>query len=154
MRLTLASLLLAVPALAQALGSPDGQLQVDVSVNDQQQLVYTVQRAGQPVLLASRLGLVLEQGDFANGLKLVATSPVKAHREQYTLAAGKKSSIDYRANEQSFTVANAKDQKFTVTLRASNDGLALRYTVDGAGRKQFKEELTSFAFPADARAWL
>jgi alpha-glucosidase len=150
----IASLLLTLPALAQALNSPDGQLQVDVSVNDQQQLVYTVQRAGQPVLLASRLGLVLEQGDFANGLKLVATSPVKAHREQYTLAAGKKSRVDYRANEQRFTVANAAGQKFTVTLRASNDGLALRYTVDGAGKKTFKDELTSFAFPADARAWL
>ena len=154
MRLTLASLLFAVPALAQALSSPDGQLQVDVSVNDQQQLVYTVQRAGQPVLLASRLGLVLEQGDFANGLKLVATSPVKARREQYTLAAGKKSRIDTLANEQRFTVANAAGRKFTLTLRASNDGLGLRYTVDGAGRKTFKDELTSFAFPADARAWL
>lgn len=154
MRLTLASLLFAVPALAQALSSPDGQLQVDVSVNDQQQLVYTVQRAGQPVLLASRLGLVLAQGDYANGLKLVATSPAKAHREQYTLAAGKKSQVDYHANEQRFTVANAAGQKFTVTLRASNDGLALRYTVDGRGRKTFKDELTSFAFPDDARAWL
>ncbi|MFG6431830.1 glycoside hydrolase family 97 protein [Roseateles sp. LYH14W] len=150
----IASLLLTLPALAQALNSPDGQLQVDVSINDQQQLVYTVQRAGQPVLLASRLGLVLEQGDFANGLKLVATSPVKAHREQYTLAAGKKSRVDYRANEQRFTVANAAGQKLVLTLRASNDGLALRYTVDGAGKKTFKDELTSFAFPADARAWL
>ncbi|MDR7270681.1 hypothetical protein J2X20_003339 [Pelomonas saccharophila] len=150
----LASLLIAVPALAQALSSPDGQLQVDVSVNAEQQLVYTVQRAGQPVLLASRLGLVLEQGDFANGLKLVAASPVKAHREQYTLAAGKKSRVDYRANEQRFTVANAAGQQLILTLRASNDGLALRYTVDGPGRKQFKDELTSFAFPADARAWL
>ena len=69
----IASFLLAVPALAQALSSPDGQLQVDVSVNDRQQLVYTVQRAGQPVLLPSRLGLVLEQGDYANGLTLLAT---------------------------------------------------------------------------------
>lgn len=150
----IASLLLALPALAQALGSPDGQLQVDVSVNAEQQLVYTVQRAGQPVLLASRLGLVLAQGDFANGLKLVATSPVEAHHEHYTLAAGKKSSIDYRANEQRFTVANAVGQKFVLTLRASNDGLAMRYTMDGPGRKQFKDELTSFAFPAEARAWL
>ncbi|HEY9109169.1 MAG TPA: glycoside hydrolase family 97 catalytic domain-containing protein [Roseateles sp.] len=150
----IASFLLAIPALANALSSPDGQLRVDVSVNDRQQLVYTVQRAGQPVLLASRLGLVLEQGDFANGLKLMATSPVKVHREQYTLVAGKKSKVDYRANEQRFTVANAAGQQLVLTLRASNDGLALRYTVDGAGRKTFKDELTSFAFPADARAWL
>jgi len=150
----IASFLLALPALAHALNSPDGQLQVDVSVNADQHLVYTVQRAGQPVLRASRLGLVLEQGDFANGLKLVGTSPVKAHREQYTLAAGKRSHIDYRANEQRFTVANAAGQKFTLTLRASNDGLALRYTVDGTGRKTFKDELTSFAFPAESLAWL
>lgn len=154
MRFTLASLLFAVPALAQALSSPDGQLQVDVSVNDQQQLVYTVQRAGQPVLLASRLGLVLEQGDYANGLKLAATSPVKRHHEHYTLAAGKRSQIDYVANEQSFAVANAAGQRMVVTMRASNDGLALRYAVPGAGRKTFKNELTSFAFAPEARAWL
>ncbi|HEY1131116.1 MAG TPA: glycoside hydrolase family 97 catalytic domain-containing protein [Roseateles sp.] len=148
------TILLAIPALAQALGSPDGQLQVDVSVNDDQQLTFAVQRAGQPVLRASRLGLVLEEADFANGLKIVATSPVKLHREQYTLAAGKKSHVDVRAQEQRFTVANAKGDKLVLTLRASNDGVALRYTVEGAGRKQFKEELTSFAFAPEARAWL
>lgn len=150
----IASLLLAIPALAQALSSPDGQLQVDVSVNAEQQLVYTVQRAGQPVLLASRLGLVLEEGDFASGLELLSTSPVKPHREHYTLAAGKRSSIDYRANEQSFTLANAAGQQVVLTLRASNDGLALRYTVGGPGRKHFKDELTSFHFAPEAHAWL
>lgn len=150
----IAALVLALPALAQALSSPDGQLQVDVSVNDQQQLVYSVQRAGQPVLLASRLGLLLAQGDYANGLKLVGSSKVRPHRERYTLVAGKKRLVEYRANEQRFTVANAAGQQMTVTLRASNDGLALRYTVAGAGRKTFKDELTGFAFPAAARAWL
>ena len=154
MRHTFASLLLALPVLAHALSSPDGQLQVDVSVNEQQQLVYAVQRAGQPVLLASRLGLVLEQGDLASHLTLASASPVKRHREHYTLAAGKRSRIDYIANEQSFDIANAAGQHMTLTLRASNDGLALRYSVPGPGRKQFKDELTSFAFPADTRAWL
>jgi hypothetical protein len=154
MRLALVSLMLAMPALAQALNSPDGQLQVDVSVNDQQQLVYSVQRAGQPVLLASRLGLVLEQGDFANGLKLVSASKVAPHRERYTLAAGKRSQVDYVAHEQGFTVANAAGQQLLLTVRASDDGVAFRYTVPGAGRKQFKDELTSFAFAPEARAWL
>ncbi|CAM4005927.1 glycoside hydrolase family 97 protein [Roseateles saccharophilus] len=153
MRLT-ASLLLALPALAHALSSPDGRLRVDVSINPAQQLVYTVQRAGEPVLLASRLGLVLEEGDFANGLSLAAASPVKPHHEHYTLTAGKRSSVEVRANEQSFTVANAAGQKLLLTLRASNDGLALRYTVGGAGPKHFRDEATSFAFAPEARAWL
>jgi alpha-glucosidase len=154
MRHLLASLLLALPAFAQALNSPDGQLQVDVSVNAEKQLVYTVQRAGQPVLLASRLGLELEEGDFANGLQLVGSSPVKPHNERYTLAAGKRSEIQVRANEQSFTVANAEGQRMLLTMRASNDGLALRYTVEGPGRKRFRQELTSLHFSPEARAWL
>ncbi|MCE4555429.1 glycoside hydrolase family 97 protein [Roseateles cellulosilyticus] len=150
----IASLLLALPALAQALSSPDGQLQVDVTVNADQQLVYTVQRAGQPVLLASRLGLVLAEADFSTGLKLVATSSVAPHREHYRLVTGKRSSVDVRANEQRFTVANAAGQELVLTLRAANDGVGLRYTVPGAGAKHFKEELTSFAFAPEARAWL
>ena len=149
-----ALLLLALPALAHALSSPDGQLKVDVSVNAQQQLVYTVQRAGQPVLLPSRLGLVLEEGDLASGLKLLSTSPVTVHRERYTLYSGKRSQVAVQANEQRFTLANAAGQQLVLTLRAANDGLALRYTVDGPGRKRFKSEATSFAFAPDARAWL
>ncbi len=150
----IASLLIVMPALAQALSSPDGQLQVDVTVNAEKHLVYAVKRAGQPVLLPSRLGLVLEQGDFANGLKLASTSPVKVHRERYNLATGKRSQIDYGAHEQRFTVANEGGQRLLLTVRASNDGVALRYSVPGTGRKTFRDELTSFAFPAEARAWL
>ncbi|HEY1392518.1 MAG TPA: glycoside hydrolase family 97 catalytic domain-containing protein, partial [Methylibium sp.] len=155
MRNLIAPLLLALPALAQALSSPNGQLQVDVSVNAERQLVYTVQRAGQPVLVPSRLGLVLDGADLANGLSLVSTSAATPHHERYTLAAGKRSRVDYRANEQSVTVANAQGQRLTLTLRVSDDGLAFRYTVAGSPeRKRFREELTSLRFAADARAWL
>lgn len=149
-----ACLLLTLPALAHALSSPDGQLQVDVSVNAQQQLVYTVQRGGQPVLLPSRLGLVLEEARFADGLQLKATSPVTLHRERYTLYSGKRSQVSVQANEQRFTVANAAGQQLVLTVRAANDGVALRYTVEGPGRKRFKGEATSFAFAPDTRAWL
>lgn len=148
------ALLAALPSLAQALGSPDGQLQVDVTVNAERQLVYTVRHAGVPVLLPSRLGLVLEEADFAEELRLVATSPVTRERERYTLYTGKRSQVDVQAHEQRFTVANAAGQQLVLTVRAANDGVALRYTVEGAGRKRFQRELTAFAFAPDARAWL
>jgi len=81
-------------------------------------------------------------------------SPVRPHHEQYTLAAGKRSRVDYRANEQSFLLANAQGRQFALQLRASNDGIALRYTVDGPERKHFKNELTSFHFAPESSAWL
>ena len=150
----LATLLLALPTLAHALSSPDGQLQVDVTLNAEGQLLYAVQRAGQPVLGPSRLGLVLEEADHANGLRGLVASPVRVHRERYTLYSGKRSQVAVLAHEQQFTVANAAGQPLVLTLRAANDGLALRYTVPGPGTKHFKAELTEFAFAPDARAWL
>ncbi len=148
--------LLAASAFAAPLTSPDKQLAVEVHVNDQQQLVYTVQRAGQPVLLASRLGLVLEGADLASQLSWVSSSSVQPHSERYEMAVGKRSQIHYRANEQTFTVKNPAGQQMEVRFRASNDGVAFRYVVaePALKRKTFKGEQSSFRFAPTARAWL
>lgn len=148
--------LLAAQAFAAPLTSPDKQLAVEVRINDQQQLVYTVQRAGKPVLLDSRLGLQLEGADLASKLSLQSTSTVKPHSERYEMAVGKRSQIHYQANEQTFTLKNPAGQQLLVTFRASNDGVAFRYVVADASlkRKTFREELSTFRFAPTARAWL
>ncbi|MDI4635642.1 glycoside hydrolase family 97 catalytic domain-containing protein [Pelomonas sp. V22] len=148
--------LLAASAFAAPLTSPDQQLAVELRVNEQQQLVYTVQRAGQPVLLASRLGLMLEGADLGSQLALVSSSPVLPHSERYEMAVGKRSQIHYQANEQTFTVKNPAGQQMQLIFRASNDGVAFRYVVaePSLARKSFREELSSFRFAPTARAWL
>jgi len=157
MRLLLALLpLLAAQVIAAPLTSPDRQLAVDVRINAQQQLVYSVQRASQPVLLESRLGLQLEGADLASQLALQSASTIKPHSERYTMAVGKRSQIHYQANEQRFTLKNPAGQQMQLTLRVSNDGLAFRYTVADKSlkRKTFLDELSSFRFAPTARAWL
>ena len=151
--------LLASSLIAHAqspLTSPDGRLQVVVRFTPEHTLTYAVARDGNPVLLASRLGLRLDGADLAGSLGPVATSPVTPVHEHYTMAVGKKRSIDYRANQQVITVQNPAGQKMDVVLRVSNDGVALRYVVaEPALRvKRFLTEATSFAFAAEARAWL
>jgi len=148
--------LLATQAFATPLLSPDKQLAVDVRINAQQQLVYSVHRAGQPVLLESRLGLLLEGADMASALALQSASAIKPHSERYTMAVGKRSQIDYRANEQSFMLMNPAGQQMQVAFRISNDGVAFRYTVADKTlpRKTFRKELSSFRFAPTARAWL
>ena len=160
MRLTVTLALLtalAAPAFADpSLTSPDKHLSVDVRLNDQQQLVYAVQRDGKPVLEASRLGLQLEGADLATNLSVQSRTVIKLHEEHYRMAVGKRSEIHYRANEQTFTVANAQAQRMQITFRVSNDGVAFRYVVaePSLPRKVFVEELTSFRFAPTARAWL
>jgi len=147
----------AVPAaFAAPLTSPDRHIAVEVRVTPAHTLEYAVRRDGKPVILPSRLGLQLEGADLADGLQLAAASRIKPVRDSYELATGKKRHIDYRANEQVYTVRNAAGQAMEVVFRVSNDGVAFRYRVaePGLPLKKFVSEATSFRFDAGAKAWL
>jgi hypothetical protein len=150
----LALALFAAGAVAAPLTSPDRHIGVELRITSAKTLEYSVQRDGRPVILPSRLGLQLEGADLDTQLKLAATSPVKPIAEDYELATGKKRRIGYRANEQVYTVRNAKGQAMDVAFRVSNDGVAFRYLVRGAGPHKFVSESTSFAFDTQAKAWL
>ncbi|QYF92669.1 glycoside hydrolase family 97 protein [Massilia sp. PAMC28688] len=151
---TLFATLALLGANAQALDSPDKRISVKVGQTDRKQLTYTVLRDARPVVLPSSLGLQLADADLAFGLTLGTPSMVRAVTDRYEIAVGKKRHVTYRANEQVFPIRNAQGQKMDLVFRVSNDGVAFRYVVKGAGRKQFVSEATSFAFSADARAWL
>jgi hypothetical protein len=155
LKLALLALVLTTPAvLAAPLSSPDRQISVEVRITPSQTLEYDIQRDGRPVILPSRLGLQFEGADLDRQLKLAATSPVKPVADDYELATGKKRRISYRANEQVYTVRNAKGQAMDVAFRVSNDGVAFRYLVRGPGMHRFVSESTSFAFDKGAQAWL
>ena len=147
---------LASSAIAAPLTSPDRHLSVDVQVTADQHLEYTVQRDGQPVVLASRLGLQLEGADLASALRLTKASAITLHREHYRMAVGKASNIHTQANEQRFALVNPQGQQMEVVFRVSNDGVAFRYVVaePTLARKTFRSELSSFRFAPAARAWL
>ena len=138
------------------LQSPDRHIGVEVRVTPAHTLEYSVRREGQPVILPSSLGLTLEGADLASNLKLVKVSPVRLVVDHYQLAVGKKRDITYRANEQVYTVRNAKGQAMDVAFRVSNDGVAFRYAVAEPSLPEmvFVSEATGFAFDKDAKAWL
>jgi hypothetical protein len=141
-------------AYAAPLTSPDRHISVEVRITPSQTLEYAIQRDGKTVILPSRLGLQFEGADLDSQLKLAATSPVKRIADDYELATGKKRRISYRANEQVYTVRNAKGQAMDVAFRVSNDGVAFRYLVREPGVHKFVSESTSFAFDKEAKAWL
>jgi hypothetical protein len=141
-------------AIAAPLTSPDRHIGVEVRVTPAHTLEYSIARDGKAVILPSRLGLQFEGADLARELELSATSPVKAVRDDYELATGKKRRISYRANERVYTVRNAQGQAMDVAFRVSNDGVAFRYLVRAPGRLKFLGEVTSFRFDTGTKAWL
>lgn len=138
------------------LTSPDQQLQVNVFVTEQNTLAYSVDRAMQPVILESDLGLQLTAADFTQGVSIESRSPITRVSDDYTMRVGKRSNIAYRANEQTFSILNAQQQKLLLTFRVSDDGVAFRYAVTDTAisNKEFVKETTGFQLVSDARAWL
>lgn len=139
-----------------ALESPNKQLDISVFVNPDKTLSYSIKRNGHAVLLPSPLGLKLAGADFSHGLELVASSPVKLVSDQYEMAVGKRREIQYRANEQVFSLVNAAGNKMEVAFRVSDDGVAFRYVVADSAitAKRFISEATGFAFDPKTRAFL
>ncbi|HEX7764556.1 MAG TPA: glycoside hydrolase family 97 N-terminal domain-containing protein, partial [Cellvibrio sp.] len=138
------------------LTSPDANIRVSVFVTEQNTLAYSVTRAAQPVILQSDLGLQLTSADFTQGVTIESRSRVTPVSDDYTLRVGKKSHIVYRANEQTFSILNAQQQKLILTFRVSDDGVAFRYAVKDSliANKAFVNETTSFQFAENTRAWL
>lgn len=138
------------------LTSPDKQLHVKVFVTGQNTLAYSVDRAAQPVILPSALGLQLTAADFTQGVAIESQSSIVPITDDYTMRVGKKSKIAYSAHEQTFIIKNAQQQKLTITFRVSNDGVAFRYAVTdpAIAQKQFVKETTGFHFSSTAKAWL
>jgi hypothetical protein len=140
---------------AAQLRSPDNHIAVTVNAADGK-LTYTIARDGKPVLLASDLGLQLAGADLSSDLTLTTSSAPRVVEDSYQMAVGKRKDITYRANEQTYSLQNTKQQKIDIVFRVSNDGVAFRYIVAESSLplKKLVQERTTFALPQGAKAWL
>jgi alpha-glucosidase len=138
------------------LSSPDKSVQVTFALTAEGSPRYAVTRKGETVLASSKLGVALEDADFTRGLTLVDISAPNRINDSYELLNGKRLQNSYAANEQVFSLVNEKQQPIDVVFRVSDDGVAFRYVFKGESDqpKKLKEEMTSFAFGPDTKAWL
>lgn len=136
--------------------SPDQNLQLQLSLNDQAQAFYSILRNDTVVLQNSRLGIMMEDADFTNGLALASVSAPESVEDNYELLTGKRKNNSYKANKRTFHLTNAAGDTMNVIFQVSNDGVAFRYHFPGpaAEKKKITNEITSFQFKEDAIGWL
>ena len=149
-----------MPAKSPLLTSPNGELSVNVFINEEHHVNYQINRFQSPIVLDSKLGLNLNDRDLTNNLILVSKSEISSVNEQYQLFTGKQSKVNYQANQQSYIFQNKVNQQLKITFRISNDGVAFQYQVleNPTSKKSSLvnviEESTSFAFNQNTKAWL
>lgn len=138
------------------IASPDGKLVVDVAVEGGRP-VYSVQYDGVTFLEKSPLGLNTNIGDFTKGMELAGDVQLREVNNTYTLATIKKSHIDYRATEGTYTFVQDKKTIYDIVFRVSNNDVAFRYKMYPQGQTLccvIKSEATGFVLPTGSTTFL
>lgn len=141
---------------AQRIVSPDGKIAAEFSLTPEGAPRYTVRRDGQVVLQESRLGLVRDDADFTSGLKLLNASRTRMLSSEYEILTSKRRLNTYTGNHRVFELQASGGQKLNIIFQVSNDGVAFRYYFPetDARKHTLKEEVSSFHFLPETRAWL
>jgi alpha-glucosidase len=138
------------------IASPDGRLTVDAFLNAAGAPRYTIRLAGLPVLRESRLGLVRDDADFSERLKLLSASETEPVQDRYEILTAKRRVNVYEANRRVMHLQAAGGQRLDVIFQVSNDGVAFRYFFPDASAetRRLTAEASSFHFLPETRAWL
>ncbi len=156
----------AMPADAVALQSPDGQLMLRFAVVDGHPQ-YTLDRAGKPVVLPSRMGFTLIGRKSLDHDFTLTNSKKSTFDETWEPVWGEEASIRNHYNELLVTLEQhgALDWQGKVIPRATvmqirfrlyDDGLAFRYEFPYENALTYfkiADELTEFAMAGDHTAW-
>jgi alpha-glucosidase len=153
---TLATTSRKLPGQAQV-ASPDGRNLVTVEVREGK-LYYSLARDGRALVLPSLLGFEFRGAvPLRDGLRLTETTR-QSHDEWWTQPWGEVARVREHYNELAVSVEEtaAPNRRFTLRVRAFDDGIGFRYEFPeqpGLGAFEISDELTEFALADNARAW-
>ena len=144
-------------ARAESITSPNGQLQLNFSVNSQGEPVYELFYKGKAVIKPSKLGLELKNDPgLMNGFTLADTQ-TSTFDETWEPVWGEVKQIRNHYNEMAVTLdQKAQDRNIIIRFRLFDDGLGFRYEFPLQKNLNYfviKEERTQFAMTGDHKAF-
>lgn len=135
--------------------SPDGQTIIHFALTDEGVPTYSVDKAGQPVLLPSELGYILSEGELTRDFRLLS-SETASHDETWETVWGEEQYIRDHHNELTVHLEHQSGVKLDIVFRVFDDGIGFRYVFpEQEGLKHFTvlDEATTFRFAQDPQGW-
>lgn len=153
----LLSLLVSGMALAENLQSPNGNLELKFSVNNQGEPIYELYYKGKAVIKPSKLGLELKDDPgLMNGFT-IEKSETNTFDETWQPVWGEEKEIRNHYNELAVTLdQKAQERDILIRFRLFDDGLGFRYEFPLQKNLNYfviKEEHTQFAMTGDHKAF-
>lgn len=131
------------------LESPDGNIVVAFTLDNDGHPCYSVTVGDKPLIDPSQLGLATAENLFSTfELKGVKHS---SHNETWHSPWGENKEHLNRYNEMAVELAG--DRALTIRFRAFDDGIAFRYELNEPDSLTVTDELTAFRFAEDGTSW-
>jgi hypothetical protein len=145
-----------VPDESHVLRSPDGKLELRMGLTPKGGPVYSLERAGTPVIKASRLGYkLIGQDDLLEGFS-VADVTTDSFDETWTPVWGEEAAIRNNYNEMLVCLKRQDGVAMNIRFRLFDDGLGFRYEFPLENKLTYfkvAEECSEFAMTGDHTAW-
>ncbi|WP_435131783.1 glycoside hydrolase family 97 catalytic domain-containing protein [Formosa sp. A9] len=144
------------PTINHNLTNAENTISVHVNVNANNQPFYQVYYNNTMVLDSSALGIIREDANFYDNLKITAISEPKLITDTYSLFHGKQKDITYTAQQYTVHLENETGEQLEIDFNLSEDGVAFQYHFPETSTdiKHITEEKTSYNFTKNSRAWL
>ena len=158
-RLILSLLCLAVfgSIHAQSLESPNGELEMNFSLQEDGTPVYNLEFEGQTIIENSKLGLELKEGKPLTANFSIENTEKSTFNETWTPVWGEESEIENHYNELVVHLNQEEsERKLVLRFRLFNDGLGFRYEFpqdSKLGHFVISDEKTEFAMTGDHTAF-
>lgn len=134
--------------------SPDESIQVDIRLDGEGALTYSVHDGDVEVILPSELGFAIKQDDFR--LFTVEGESERRITGSYENKSGKHKTVQYDCNEFTLTLKNY-EYYLDVIMRAYDDGYAFRYNIRAIDESEklidVIAENSEFSIPAGSTVW-
>jgi alpha-glucosidase len=139
-----------------AVVSPDKKISARLQLSADGKATYSVYHSNTLVIAPSKLGIVREDENFSEKLKLESATKAEVVKDSYHMLHGKRHDCTYTANKVVYHLRNATGKPMDIIFQVSNDGVAFRYYFPETSTdvKKITSEITSFRFDTATRAFL
>jgi alpha-glucosidase len=143
---------------AETIKSPNGNIELEFSLDNENAPVYSVKFKGKQVIFPSSLGITFSEGAFLGKFMNVTKTGRNSGLETYNIVAGKSSKATAGYYELSVSLEEKVNLKrrMDIIFRVYNEGAAIRYFIplqEGIKNYEILREHTIFDFKEDHACW-
>lgn len=131
--------------------SPDATISVELSLDNNGVLTYSVRKDAREIISSSKLGIQTNLADFNTGMSFVSTQTT-TWNNTYSLPSAKKSSYQDHCTQREL-ILSKNGYQLRVYLRVYDDGIAYRYYLPGSGTAEIYNENSEFNLPDGTGGW-